>query len=144
MSNIYVAANTGLIKRNLTEKQENFLIALFSNGGNISAALKKAEYSQHSRKDVLASLKEEIAERTKLMLNGAAVKAADNIVNTMNIELDNGIPTNRLELKYRAAGDILDRVGITKRQQMDISGEIKHGIVLLPGKTPMVDITPEK
>jgi len=139
-----VAANTGLIKRNLTEKQENFLIALFSNGGNISAALKKAEYSQHSRKDVLASLKEEIAERTKLMLNGAAVKAADNIVNTMNIELDNGIPTNRLELKYRAAGDILDRVGITKRQQMDISGEIKHGIVLLPGKTPMVDITPEK
>ena len=139
-----MAANTGLIKRNLTEKQENFLIALFSNGGNISAALKKAEYSQHSRKDVLASLKEEIAERTKLMLNGAAVKAADNIVNTMNIELDNGIPTNRLELKYRAAGDILDRVGITKRQQMDISGEIKHGIVLLPGKTPMVDITPEK
>ena len=62
----------------------------------------------------------------------------------MDVERDNGIPTNRLELKYRAAGDILDRVGITKRQQVDVSGEIKHGIVLLPGKTPMVDITPEK
>ena len=131
-------------KRALTEKQENFLTVLFSNGGNIADALRKAEYSPHSRKDVLASLKEEIAERTKLMLNGAAVKAADNIVNTMDIERDNGVPTNRLELKYRAAGDILDRIGITKRQQMDISGEIKHGIVLLPGKTPMVDITPEK
>jgi len=131
-------------KRALTEKQENFLTTLFSNGGNIADALRKAEYSPHSRKDVLASLKEEIAERTKLMLNGAAVKAADNIVNTMDIERDNGVPTNRLELKYRAAGDILDRIGITKRQQMDISGEIKHGIVLLPGKTPMVDITPEK
>ena len=139
-----MTANTGLIKRNLTEKQENFLTVLFSNGGNVSDALRKAEYSPHSRKDVLASLKEEIAERTKLMLNGAAVKAADNIVKTMDVALDNGIPTNRLELKYRAAGDILDRVGITKRQQMDISGEIKHGIVLLPGKTPMVDITPEK
>jgi len=131
-------------KRALTEKQENFLTVLFSNGGNIADALRKAEYSPHSRKDVLASLKEEIAERTKLMLNGAADKAADNIVNTMDIERDNGVPTNRLELKYRAAGDILDRIGITKRQQMDISGEIKHGIVLLPGKTPMVDITPEK
>jgi len=131
-------------KRALTEKQENFLTTLFSNGGNIADALRKAEYSPHSRKDVLASLKEEIAERTKLMLNGAAVKAADNIVNTMDIERDNGVPTNRLELKYRAAGDILDRIGITKRQQMDISGEIKHGIVLLPGKTPMVDVTPEK
>jgi len=131
-------------KRALTEKQENFLTVLFSNGGNIADALRKAEYSPHSRKDVLASLKEEIAERTKLMLNGAAVKAADNIVNTMDIERDNGVPTNRLELKYRAAGDILDRIGITKRQQMDISGEIKHGIVLLPGKTPMVDVTPEK
>jgi len=131
-------------KRALTEKQENFLTVLFSNGGNIADALRKAEYSPHSRKDVLASLKDEIAERTKLMLNGAAVKAADNIVNTMDIERDNGVPTNRLELKYRAAGDILDRIGITKRQQMDISGEIKHGIVLLPGKTPMVDVTPEK
>jgi len=131
-------------KRALTEKQENFLTTLFSNGGNIADALRKAEYSPHSRKDVLASLKDEIAERTKLMLNGAAVKAADNIVNTMDIERDNGVPTNRLELKYRAAGDILDRIGITKRQQMDISGEIKHGIVLLPGKTPMVDVTPEK
>ena len=139
-----MTANTGLIKRNLTEKQENFLTVLFSNGGNISDALKKAKYGLHSRKDVLASLKEEIAERTKLMLNGAAVRAADNIVNTMDVALDNGVPTNRLELKYRAAGDILDRIGITKRQQMDISGEIKHGIVLLPGKTPMVDITPEK
>ena len=139
-----MTANAVVKKRNLTEKQENFLTALFSNGGNIADALRKAEYSPHSRKDVLASLKDEITERTKLMLNGAAVRAADNIVNTMDVERDNGIPTNRLELKYRAAGDILDRIGITKRQQVDVSGEIKHGIVLLPGKTPMVDITPEK
>ena len=132
----------GLIKKNLTEKQENFLTALFSNGGNISEALKTAKYSHHSRKDVLASLKEEIAERTKVMLSGAAVKAADNIIKTMDVDVDAEIPTNRLELRYRAAGDVLDRIGITKRQQIDISGEIKHGIVLLPSKKPMVDITP--
>tara|TARA_R100000541_G_scaffold39945_1_gene47628 strand:+ start:835 stop:1257 length:423 start_codon:yes stop_codon:yes gene_type:complete len=132
----------GLIKKNLTQKQENFLTALFSNGGNISEALKTAKYSHHSRKDVLASLKEEIAERTKVMLSGAAVKAANNIIKTMDVDVDAEIPTNRLELRYRAAGDVLDRIGITKRQQIDISGEIKHGIVLLPSKKPMVDITP--
>jgi hypothetical protein len=132
----------GLIKKNLTQKQENFLTALFSNGGNISEALKTAKYSHHSRKDVLASLKEEIAERTKVMLSGAAVKAADNIIKTMDVDVDAEIPTNRLELRYRAAGDVLDRIGITKRQQIDVSGEIKHGIVLLPSKKPMVDVTP--
>jgi|TARA_R110000824_G_scaffold55276_1_gene152436 hypothetical protein len=135
-------ASQGLIKKNLTEKQENFLTALFSNGGNISEALKTAKYSHHSRKDVLASLKEEIAERTKVMLSGAAVKAADNIIKTMDVDVDAEIPTNRLELRYRAAGDVLDRIGITKRQQIDVSGEIKHGIVLLPSKKPMVDVTP--
>ena len=135
-------ASQGLIKKNLTEKQENFLTALFSNGGNISEALKTAKYSHHSRKDVLASLKEEIAERTKVMLSGAAVKAADNIIKTMDVDADAEIPTNRLELRYRAAGDVLDRIGITKRQQIDVSGEIKHGIVLLPSKKPMVDVTP--
>ena len=132
----------GLIKKNLTQKQDNFLTALFSNGGNISEALKTAKYSHHSRKDVLASLKEEIAERTKVMLSGAAVKAADNIIKTMDVDVDAEIPTNRLELRYRAAGDVLDRIGITKRQQIDVSGEIKHGIVLLPSKKPMVDVTP--
>ena len=132
----------GLVKKNLTQKQDNFLTALFSNGGNISEALKTAKYSHHSRKDVLASLKEEIAERTKVMLSGAAVKAADNIIKTMDVEVDAEIPTNRLELRYRAAGDVLDRIGITKRQQIDVSGEIKHGIVLLPSKKPMVDVTP--
>ena len=81
-------ASQGLIKKNLTEKQENFLTALFSNGGNISEALKTAKYSHHSRKDVLASLKEEIAERTKVMLSGAAVKAADNIIKTMDVDVD--------------------------------------------------------
>ena len=135
-------ASQGLIKKNLTQKQENFLTALFSNGGNISEALKTAKYSHHSRKDVLASLKEEIAERTKVMPSGAAVKAADNIIKTMDVDVDAEIPTNRLELRYRAAGDVLDRIGITKRQQIDVSGEIKHGIVLLPSKKPMVDVTP--
>ena len=132
----------GLVQKNLTQKQDNFLTALFSNGGNISEALKTAKYSHHSRKDVLASLKEEIAERTKVMLSGAAVKAADNIIKTMDVDVDAEIPTNRLELRYRAAGDVLDRIGITKRQQIDVSGEIKHGIVLLPSKKPMVDVTP--
>jgi|TARA_R110000796_G_C14510064_1_gene429796 hypothetical protein len=133
----------GLIKKRLTDKQESFLTALFSNRGNISAALEEAGYSPNSRRDVLASLKDEIQERTRLMLNGAAVEAAQNIVDTMNLGNNIDVPVNRLELRYKAAGDVLDRVGITKRQQMEISGDIRHGIVLLPGKKPMVDVTPQ-
>ena len=76
------------------------------------------------------------------MLSGAAVEAAQNIVDTMNLDNNIDVPVNRLELRYKAAGDVLDRVGITKRQQMEISGDIRHGIVLLPGKKPMLDVTP--
>ena len=107
----------GLIKKRLTDKQESFLTALFSNRGNISAALEEAGYSPNSRRDVLASLKDEIQERTRLMLNGASVEAAQNIVDTMNLGNNIDGPVNRLELRYKAAGDVLDRVGITKRQQ---------------------------
>jgi hypothetical protein len=132
----------GLIKKNLTEKQEKFLEALFDNHGNVAASLRDAGYSPHSRKDVLAALKDEIQERTRMLLNGAAIEAAQNIVDTMNLGNNMDVPVNRLELRYKAAGDILDRIGITKRQQLDVTGEIKHGIVLLPGKKPMVDVTP--
>jgi|TARA_R110002072_G_scaffold266058_1_gene424945 hypothetical protein len=133
----------GVIKKNLTEKQETFLNVLFANRGNIPAALEEAGYSPNSRRDVLSSLKEEIQERTRLMLNGAAVEAAQNIVDTMNLGNNIDVPVNRLELRYKAAGDVLDRVGITKRQQMEITGDIRHGIVLLPGKKPMLDVTPQ-
>ena len=34
----------------------------------------------------------------------------------------------------KAAADILDRVGVSKRQEVDIRAEVIHGIVLLPAK----------
>ena len=103
----------GLIKKRLTDKQESFLTALFSNRGNISAALEEAGYSPNSRRDVLASLKDEIQERTRLMLNGAAVEAAQNIVDSMNLGNNIDVPVNRLELRYKAAGD--DLIGLVSQ-----------------------------
>ena len=34
----------------------------------------------------------------------------------------------------KAAADILDRVGVGKRQEIDIKAEVIHGVVLLPPK----------
>ena len=42
----------------------------------------------------------------------------------------------------KAAADILDRIGITKRQEINVQAEVVNGVVLLPSKKPMVNVTP--
>ena len=40
----------------------------------------------------------------------------------------------------KASAEILDRVGIGKRQEMDIKGQILHGVVMWPAKQPLKNI----
>ena len=61
--------------RKLTEKQANFLDALFDNGGKISEAMRTAGYNT-SRSKLMQSMRDEIAARTKDYLAVNGVKAA--------------------------------------------------------------------
>ena len=50
------------------------------------------------------------------------------------LDADGSIPTSQMELRLRAATDILDRTGISKKQEIDVKAEIVHGVVFLPPK----------
>jgi len=123
---------SGIVKKDLTSKQIAFLDMLFSNGGNVIEAMEVAKYHPSSRSNLLTGLRNEIAERTKSSLAGAAAKSAKRLEEAL--DADGTIPTSQMETRMKAATDILDRVGVSKRQEVDIRAEVIHGIVLLPAK----------
>ena len=128
-------------KRELTEKQKIFLDNLCINGGDVLHAVQIAGYSPKSRGWLVRSLKSEIIEYSRNHLIGSSVKAVTRI--TEALDHDGTLPSSQMDTRLKAAGDILDRVGISKKQEIDHTGEIVHGIVLLPAKQPMKDITVE-
>lgn len=114
--------------KKLTEKQQAFLHYLFSEetGGDPLKAKKLAGYdSTTTTQSVVNSLQDEIIERTKeyLVQNGpkAAVAVSSLISDPTQLGAKN---------KLNAAKDILDRVGVTKTEKV----EIKGGLFVLPPK----------
>jgi len=117
--------------RKLTEKQAAFLDALFENGGRVGEAMKTAGYNS-SRSSLMKSLREEIAARTKDYLAVNGVKAATRIVE--GLDADGTTPLNQMDMRMKAAESILDRIGVSKKQTTEVTGQVVHGVVLLPAK----------
>jgi len=93
--------------RELTEQQENFLTALF---GEAHGSPKKA------------------GEIAGYALNSA--KAVKGLVDA----LDEDGKTPGVNIRMEAAKQILDRVGLVKKDKIDITGQVAHGIFILPAK----------
>ncbi len=125
-------------KRKLTEKQAAFLDALFDNGGKISEAMRTAGYNT-SRSKLMQSMREEIAARTKDYLAVNGVKAATRIVE--GLDADGTTPLNQMDMRMKAAESILDRIGVSKKQTQEVTGQVVHGVVLLPAKNELKDVT---
>ncbi len=128
-------------KRELTEKQKIFLDNLCINGGDVLNAIEVAGYSSKSRGWLVRSLKNEIIEYSRNHLVSSSVKAVTRI--TEALDHDGTLPSSQMDTRLKAAGDILDRIGISKKQEIEHTGEIVHGIVFLPAKQPMKEITVE-
>lgn len=119
-------------KRELTTKQKIFLDELIDNGGNVQQAVDKAGYAKTARSWLIPSLKNEIIERTKLHLAANSVKAANRIVE--GLDSDGTLASSQMDTRLKAAGDILDRIGISKRQEIYTESKVLHGVVLIPAK----------
>ena len=113
-------------KKEITDKQAAFLEAL----GNIRAAMDIAGYSKMTKtSEVVSSLREEITERAGLMLATNAPKAAFGIVDV----LDNPSAMGARNA-ISAAREVLDRTGLVKKGQGELTGT-NGGIFILPPKT---------
>ena len=130
-------------KRNLTDIQEKFLDALFGTArGDPKKAGELAGYSDHSYPKVLRNLKQEIVSRAENYLAVHSAKAATKMVGM----LDEDGTTPHANIRLEAAKQILDRIGIVKKDQIDINMKAMHGIFILPAKETPEDsiVTPIK
>jgi|TARA_B100001094_G_scaffold183887_1_gene178163 hypothetical protein len=118
-------------KRNLTDMQEKFLDVLFTEAqGNPREAARIAGYSEHSYPKVIRNLKKEITELAETHLSTHSAKAATRLTAL----LDEDGTTPQASIRLAAANSLLDRVGITKKDQLDINMKSLHGIFILPPK----------
>ncbi len=117
--------------RELSTQQKTFIDFLFGEAqGNPKKAGELAGYSEHSYPKVIKSLKDEIIERAEYSLALHSAKAVKGLVNA----LDEDGMTPGANIRMEAAKQILDRVGLVKREKVDINAQVAHGIFILPPK----------
>ena len=118
-------------KKSLTDSQEKFLDVLFGEAkGNLKKAGELAGYSEHSYPKVVRNLKQDIISRAENYLATHSAKAATKLVGM----LDEDGTTPHANIRLEAAKQILDRIGIAKKDQLDINMKALHGIFILPAK----------
>jgi len=115
--------------RNLTEKQEMFLEALFGDArGNTMQAIKLAGYAEGtSSASIMKTLEAEIAERTKSLIATRGPQAAYSMLDVMENPTDLGNKE-----KMAAAKDVLDRSGFVKTEKVEVSAA--SPLFILPQK----------
>ena len=134
MVNNYLPSLDG--KRKLTEQQEKFLAALSSEAkGDINKALDIVGYKPGASYAVVNSLKDEIIDVATKILAKSAPQASNKLVEILNS--DDPIP--QVNAKLQAAQTLLDRVGVAKRDKLDVTHNVGSGIFILPEKKPTIE-----
>jgi glycerate-2-kinase len=123
--------------RTLTEKQESFLSHLVETGGDFKKSAELAGYSGNHYQ-VLQSLKEEVVDLASNVLAREAPLAAFKIIEVMRSDK----PIPQANYKLQAAQTILDRVGVSKTDRLEVNHNAGGGIFILPEKKA-IDIVAE-
>jgi|TARA_B110000438_G_C15353297_1_gene453049 hypothetical protein len=123
-------------KRKLTEQQQTFLSTLATSAkGNINKALEIAGYKESSYYTVINHLKDEIVDVATKILAKSAPLASQKLVEILNS--DDPIP--QVNAKLQAAQTLLDRVGVAKKDKLEVTHTAASGIFLLPEKAKLID-----
>jgi hypothetical protein len=114
----------------LTEKQQKFLDCLIETNGNPKEAAEMAGYSGNHYQ-VISALKDEIIDLATNVLANSAPEAAFKLVDIMNTNR----PIPQIANKLQAAQTILDRVGVVKKERIDVNHNASMGgVFILPAK----------
>ena len=117
--------------KDLTSQQKIFINSLFGEAqGNPKKAGELAGYAETSYPNIVKSLKDIIIERAEGVLAMHSPKAVMGLVNAMD---EDGM-TPAANIRIEAAKQILDRVGLVKKEKIDINAKLAHGIFILPPK----------
>lgn len=119
-------------EKEYTDKQKIFLDALTSEEckGNIKKAMQVAGYADNTSSTVVVSaLKEEINERASMVMAMNSTKAAWGMVDVLD---DPGAMGARNSIS--AASQILDRIGLVKKEQVEVKNT-GGAMFILPPKS---------
>ena len=119
-------------KKELTVKQQDFLDSLIACGGDARKAAELAGYAPGSYTAVVKALKSEILDLAEGVLAVNAPKAALKLVQVM----DSDEPIPQANMRLQAAQTLLDRVGVSKKERLDVKVETPSGLFILPAKAP--------
>ena len=117
--------------KELTIQQKTFINVLFGEAqGNPKKAGELAGYSPSSYPKVIKALKDEIVAQAEYSLALHSAKAVRGLVDALD---EDGMPP-AANIRMEAAKQILDRVGLVKKEKIDINAQVAHGIFILPPK----------
>ena len=114
----------------MTEEDELFIMALEESSGDKSICMLQLDLTSAQFNTKFNKLKSVIQERTRDMLTLSSLAAAKTMSTLLTADAD----TDKAEIKLRAAGEILDRSGITKHTNIDVKVESENGLFILPAK----------
>lgn len=139
MANTYLQeTNNNNKDRTLTDKQQKFLDCLIEHNGNAKLAAQEAGYSGNHYQ-VVKSLKNEIIDLATDILANSAPQAALKMVDIMNTDM----PIPQVANKLQAAQTILDRVGVVKKERVEVDHKTNGGVFILPAKKEVTVIEGE-
>ena len=122
------------MNKELTTKQQSFLDNLVSCNGDTKRAAELAGYAEGSYTSVVKALKTEIIELAENILAQNAPKASLKLVEVM----DSADPIPQANVRLQAAQTILDRVGLSKTDKLDVNLQTSNGLFILPAKKEVV------
>ena len=115
--------------RSFTDKQLKFLGCYYETL-DVNEAIKIAGYTTKDKSELVRSLKKDLLEIIELKLVEDAGKAAE----TLYKFLSSDEPVLQGALKLDAAKTVLDRVGLGKKEQLEVKHEGTLGLFILPSK----------
>ena len=114
--------------------QQSFLDNLVSCNGDTKRAAELAGDAEGSYTSVVKALKTEIIELAENILAQNAPKASLKLVEVM----DSTNPIPQANVRLQAAQTVLDRVGISKTDKLDVNLQNTNGLFILPAKQEVV------
>ena len=102
--------------------------------GDLRKSLVLAGYEESSYYAVIRALKEQIVDVANTILAHSAPKAAQSLVDVL--ESDKPIP--QANVKLQAAQTLLDRVGVSKKEHLNVNHNVTGGIFLFPDKKEVI------
>ena len=121
----------------LNAQQELFLDYLFNDPDcerNTILACEAAGYERSYHRVLVARLQDEIIARTNTELAMAAPRAVHKLVTAM----DEDGKTPKSELRLKAVESVMDRIGLAKKQQVEVTSESAIPLFILPEKKQVI------